>query len=86
MDNTNQYWVRFDVNEGNLPYGTAILYKIKHGTYFASAGYQIPIPTRSGYNFKGWYTSKSVTPATGCFTDLTPVCGELTLYAIWEQI
>ena len=61
-------------------------YQIPHGSYFAAQeGYTIPIPTRNGYDFVGWYTTKTITPTSGKFTDLTPVMADLTLYAIWEK-
>lgn len=82
---TIKYTVRFDANGGNLPFGTQISYQVVSGKYFSSTGYSIPIPTKDGSIFKGWYTSKSINPTIGCFTDLTPVCSDLTLYAIWEN-
>lgn len=83
--------VRFNLNDSssepaNMPQGSLIEYQIPRGAYFAAAGYNIPIPTRNGYTFKGWYTQKVITPTTGCFTDLTPVFADLVLYAQWEKI
>ena len=55
---------------------------IQSGTYLIG---QIPNPTRSGYTFKGWATTQTVTPITGFLTELTPITSDLTLYAIWEK-
>jgi uncharacterized repeat protein (TIGR02543 family) len=64
------------------------VYRVERGSYFSADGNgDIPIPTRPGYKFMGWYTKRSVNPATmSPFTDFTPVFSDLTLYAIWEEI
>ena len=85
------YSVSFNLNDSNdapasLPKGSLFNYTINKGTYFASSGYQIPVPTRDGYTFVGWYTQKIITPVNGSFTDLTIVQSNLELYAIWEKI
>lgn len=85
------YNVTFDLNDdeenrASMPKGATTIYTIPAGEYFTAHGYDIPIPTRKGYNFMGWYTKKLVNPVTmSPFTDLTPVCGNITLYAIWEK-
>ena len=65
-----------------------LVYPVIQNTYFTDNGYDIPIPTRSGYRFVGWFTKadKEVLPTTGQFTELTPILSSLTLYAIWEEI
>lgn len=91
FDDDNQtYTVKFDLNdtEENTPPATMAQvksYTIKRGEYFASTGYPFPVPTRTGYEFLGWYDSRVVGPTTGKFTTLTPVFSDLTLYAIWEK-
>ena len=87
---TKYFTVAFDLNDdgdAKMPDGARPGYQIEKGTYFASAGYgDIPVPTRDGYRFMGWYTKKAVNHATmSPFTDLTPVFSDLTLYALWEQ-
>ena len=87
---TVYFTVTFDLNDeddAKMPEGARPGYQIEKGTYFASAGYgDIPVPTREGYRFMGWYTKKAVNHATmSPFTDLTPVFSDLTLYALWEQ-
>lgn len=89
--NEQNFSVRFDLNDttdepAQMPTGAQLAYSIKRGSYFTTDGYSIPIPTRVGYEFKGWYTSKVVTPVTGHFTDLTPIFDNITLYAIWEKV
>ena len=63
-------------------------YSIPSGTYFIANGFDIPMPTRSGYEFCGWYTKKEVTNkyTMSPFTDLTTVSSDLTLYAKWEKL
>lgn len=83
------YTVRFHLNDedgtpAKMPDKALLEYRIEGGSYFAAQGnYPIPIPTRTGYTFEGWYTSKLVTPTSGKFTDLTPILDDLDLYASW---
>ena len=84
------YEITFDLNDtasepADMPAGSLITYPIECGKYFASSGYTIPVPTRDGYKFVGWYTVKTPTAVNGAFTDLTPVQSNLTLYAVWEK-
>ena len=89
------YTVTFNLNDSDespasFPAGYSSRYRIKRGTYFSDiennyGGVQIPIPTRPGYIFKGWYRVPNITAINGAFTDLTPIFSDLTLYAIWEQ-
>ena len=66
--------------------GLDIWSDLKHGAYFTdNPGCEIPVPTRTGYTFKGWYTSKVVTEVTGKFTTLTVIVSDLELFALWEK-
>ena len=61
------------------------------GTYFTDNGYgDLPIPTRTGYKFLGWYRTKvdptDIPPTKAPFTDMTPILSSMTLYACWEKI
>ena len=88
-DSGNEYTVKFDLNDTVEAPATMkgdLSYPIERGNYFASAGYTIPEPTRVGYTFLGWYTTKTPGPTNGAFTDLTPVFSDLTLYANWSKI
>ena len=92
--NVEKYKIKFDVNDDGdawMPVNVNT-FDIDRGSYFSENGYgDIPIPTRPGYTFKGWYKQKidlttATIPATvSPFTDLTPVFSDLTLYAIWEK-
>lgn len=85
-DNDIVYEIRFDLNDSR-DYPASMIaepaYFIDRGSYFTASGYSIPIPTRSGYTFDGWFTTKTPGPVNGAFTDLTPVFSDLTLYAKW---
>lgn len=86
------YTIRFELNDSiaepaQMPSDVLREYQVKKGTYFKDNGYNaIPIPTRVGYRFMGWYTSINITPTTGRFDDLTVIAGDLVLYACWEKI
>ena len=84
-----RYTIIFDLNDddespASMPTTTSI-FKVERGSYFSADGNgDIPIPTRAGYKFGGWYTKRAVTPETmSPFTDFTPVFSDLTLYANW---
>ena len=85
------YTVTFDLNDtalepASLPSSALTTYSIKRGETFYSSGYDIPLPTREGYTFKGWTTKKVPNPTiNGYFTELTPVLGLMTLYADWSN-
>ena len=89
--NEQIFKVKFDVNDSveepaSMPAGSLNQYLIKRGTVFSDNGYgEIPIPTRSGYTFVGWYRSKVVTPINSPFTDMVAVNSDITLYAIWQK-
>ncbi len=68
-------------------------YSVAHGCYLSSAegSPSVPVPTRDGYIFKGWYRKASKEYpgeeyVLAPFTDLTPVCENLELFAWWEVI
>ncbi len=88
------YRIKFDLNDtldggvsAKMPEGSRLSYIVRKNTYFDNNGYgDIPIPTRDGYIFKGWYRSKSPTATSSPFTDFTPILSDLELFAIWEKI
>lgn len=89
-----KYTVKFDLNDDDesgidaeMPEGANTMYRVERGSYFSADGNgDIPIPTRDGYKFKGWYSKKAVNSTTmSPFTDFTPVFSDLTLYANWEK-
>ena len=82
--------VAFDLNDIDDANSPALMeglktYRIKYGTVFADNGYEIPVPARQGYTFKGWYTSRSETATAGKLTTLTPIFSDVTFYAVWEK-
>ena len=62
-------------------------YSISKGHYFEGSGYAVPEPTRTGYKFIGWYTTRNPNLTTqGSFNSFTAVYSNMNLYAIWEPI
>ena len=60
-------------------------FEVQEGKCFLAAGFDVPIPYKTGHTFKGWYTTREPNATHGAFTDLTPVTCQLTLYAVWEE-
>lgn len=90
-DDNNYYNITFELNDSDsdvkasMPSGTYKTYPVRRNTYFEDNNWgSIPVPTRQGYKFVGWYRTRIITPTSGPFTDLTPILSDLTLYAIWE--
>lgn len=73
--------IHADFVEGSLK-----SYEILEGRNFISTGIEMPLATREGYKFNGWYTSSIVGPTTGLFTDLTPVFSDIQLWANWIKL
>lgn len=76
-----------DENDASMPAGYTSTYQITDGEYFySSTGKNLPVPTRSGYEFHGWWTSSfgDKDPNAGHLTELTSICSDLTVYASWE--
>ena len=44
---------------------------------------KLPIPTREGYKFDGWYLVEDAGVNNGKFTDMTIVIKDIILYAKW---
>ena len=92
IDNTVAHTVSFYLNDGQVSANVHAWksHVVQHGCYFDSTGASIPIPTREGYDFVGWYRKSEITEQEmkimTSFNDLTPVHGDLKLYAIWEPI
>ena len=90
-----EYKVTFSIDSDfRLPPGTKNEYTFKAGECFATkkpspGAVPIPIHTDPSYEFVGWYTIADpdmLTVNHGRFTDLTPISGNLTLYAHWKKI
>ena len=89
-----EFTVTFNVElDYRLPPGTKQQYKFKSGECFAtkkpSVGtVPVPIHSNADYEFVGWYTIADpdmLTVNHARFTDLTPISGNLTLYAHWRK-
>ena len=89
--NTNaaEYTVMFDLNDTTAePASFAVgnrSYVVQKGETFYSSGLELPVPTRAGYTFNGWYTSKVPNVTHGAFNNLAPVLSDMTLYANWSN-
>ncbi len=88
--NTNamEYTVVFELNDTAAePAEYAVgqrSYVVQKGETFYSAGLDVPVPTRTGYTFGGWYTTTVPNVTHGAFNNLTPVMSDMTLYAKWN--
>ena len=68
----------------NAGSGSGELFVTKGGTISSDYKYKIsslPVPTKSGYYFKGWYTDKDLTKRATTSTELTK---DSKLYASWS--
>ena len=75
------YSLSFDVNGGVMPsdYKAEDYLAIEKGTLL-----DLPLPTRDGGAFAGWYTG--VLPTDGVFSSSTPVTRDLSLIAKWANM
>lgn len=75
FDFSKVYTITFDANEGNVDVLNKMV--LENGTYG-----DLPIPTRSGYKFLGWYTKKEDGVKIESTTQVT-ITNNQTLYARW---
>lgn len=81
-----KYTLTLDANSGVLPGGSAKQnLSISYTDYFGN----LPVPSREGHTFLGWYTAKSVTPGVTngkqiSSTDIYNTPNNTTLYAAWK--
>ena len=61
-------------------------YSIPDGRYFAALGYEMPLATRAGYKFNGWYRTANINSTSGAFTDTTPIFRSDKLFANWIKL
>lgn len=73
----NSYTVTFNANGGTTPTASKIV------TYDSTYG-TLPTPTRSGYEFLGWYTTSSGGSQIVSTTTVS-ITANQTLYAHWKQ-
>ena len=81
----------FDAKGGNLTYDKVPVYETEKITDTKANDLKetdldaINHPTRTGYNFIGWYTTADGKPEDGKFdVDKTEITKDITLYARWE--
>ena len=74
-----EYKITVNVNDGKLPDGAAI-----PGTYTVESDITLPIPTKNGYTFEGWYGNGEFNgdAITGIAKGTT---GDTTLFAKWSD-
>lgn len=70
------YTVSFDANGGECNIDSKIVYK---GDMYG----ELPTPSRTGYNFQGWYTAKKDGLKITA-TDIYTMASDSILYAMWE--
>lgn len=71
----NSYNINYVLAGGNLPDGAVRTYKQGEGVQ------ELPIPTKTGYTFDGWYSDESKqTKITGISKEQS---GDITVYASW---
>ena len=83
--------VTFDAKGGNLTYDKVPVYETEKITETLANNLEetdldaINHPTRTGYNFIGWYTTPDGKPEDGKFdVKETAITDDITLYARWE--
>ncbi len=72
---TNSYYLNFDTNGGSC---STSYYTLNYGNSYGT----LPIPTRKGYTFTGWYTKKSGGSKVSSSTKMA--AGNVTVYAQWK--
>ncbi len=73
----DQFTVRYYLNGGSMPKGVSTSISVYWGNTLA-----LPIPTKQGYIFKGWFTGETANDKQFFKTDA--VFTNLELYAKWE--
>jgi uncharacterized repeat protein (TIGR02543 family) len=76
IDGTQYATVTFEANNGVLPEGYQTTMDVLIGDSIT-----LPIPTKEGYIFKGWFTGETIND--GQFFNYIPITTDLTLYAKW---
>ncbi len=77
LENANRYTVYFDNNGGKNKQNSKVV--LAGGTYGS-----LPIPTKEGNIFLGWYPSTSATEAVTSLTNVDTTT-DVTLYARWQN-
>ena len=69
--------VVFELNGGEMSEATTV--QVDKGSYL-----QLPVPTRTGYTFLGWFVGEGVN--VGQVNDATPILKDMTLVAQWQVL
>lgn len=72
------YSIEYNLNEGTNPSGA-------QESYTVTDVFTLPVPTRPGYAFEGWYTSANFAENTR-IEQINGRTGDLVLYAKWEKL
>jgi uncharacterized repeat protein (TIGR02543 family) len=75
---TNSYTITYNLNGGTLPPGA-------QNSYTTGTAYTLPIPSKTGYTFGGWYKTSDFTD-TAVNGILATDWGSPTYYAKWVAI
>lgn len=83
---TKQCTVTFDPNGGRFISETIGKIVVPSGSTIQLAS--IPLCSREGYSFQGYYTTAEgpANPLSGKLTDLTPIYNDVTFYAYYEAL
>lgn len=85
---TKYYQVKFNLGEdefsGDYGPNSSIIFNVQENDYLELEN--IPIPTKSGFTFEGWYTSSLNNVNSGQFTDTTLVNKNFDLYTRWSAL
>ncbi|MBO4415194.1 MAG: InlB B-repeat-containing protein [Lachnospiraceae bacterium] len=76
VENVKYYTVKFDANGGSVKTKSK---KLSNGAFYGV----LPIPSRSGYEFDGWYTEKEGGKKITAYR-IVSLTGNTTLYAHWN--
>ena len=71
------YTITYNLNEGTLPEGAVTSFR-------EGESVELPVPTKDGYVFEGWYTNNSFTGEKVTSIPATQV-GNVTLHALWTK-
>ena len=75
------YFVKLDPNGGTIEENYPSSYRVKPGTCL-----DLPLCTKEGYEFIGWYSDLELDVNSGQFTNTTPVFQDWTLYAQYKAL
>ena len=79
-----KYTITLNPNGGTLSDDCS--YQISYGEYYRDViGGEIPVPTRAGYAFKGWYNEKHSYTLSVAESEYFAVYEDVVFIALWEE-